>query len=158
LIPDDEINAHSPPDPDTAPVVTISTDDSLLDLDLVHRWLSEDAYWSLGRPREVFERSLAGSVNLGAYDGVDATIRQVGFLRIVTDRATFAWVCDVYVDPAARGASVGKALMAECDRLLTSYGVRRALLATADAHGLYAQYGFAPMSDPVRWMERTYEQ
>ena len=135
-------------------MVTISTDDALLDLDLVHRWLSEDAYWSLGRTRETFERSLAGSVNVGAYDGE----RQVGFLRIVTDRATFAWVCDVYVDPAARGQSVGKLLMAEADRLLTSYGVRRAILATADAHGLYAQQGFAPLADPDRWMERSYEQ
>jgi GNAT superfamily N-acetyltransferase len=135
-------------------VVTVSTDDSLLDVDLVHRWLSEDAYWSLGRTRDQVERSLAHSVNVGAYDGD----RQVGFLRIVTDQATFAWICDVYVDPAARGASVGKALMAECDRLCASYGVRRALLATADAHGLYAQFGFTPMADPGRWMERTYTQ
>jgi GNAT superfamily N-acetyltransferase len=135
-------------------VVTISTDDALLDLDLVHRWLSEDAYWSIGRSRETFERSLRHSVNLGAYEGD----RQVGFLRIVTDRATFAWVCDVYVDPAARGNATGKLLMAEADRLLAAYGVRRALLATADAHGLYAQYGFAPMADPDRWMERGYEQ
>ncbi len=136
-------------------MVTISTDDALLDVDLIHRWLSEDAYWSLGRTREQVERSLAASVNVGAYDD---TGRQVGFLRLVTDRATFAWVCDVYVDPTARGSSVGKALIAECDRLLTAYGVRRALLATADAHGLYAQYGFAPLTDPGRWMERTYEQ
>jgi GNAT superfamily N-acetyltransferase len=135
-------------------VVTVSTDDSLLDVDLVHRWLSEDAYWSLGRTRDQVDRSLAHSVNVGAYhDG-----RQVGFLRIVTDRATFAWVCDVYVDPAARGHAVGKALMAECDRLCTSYGVRRAILATADAHGLYARFGFTPLADAGRWMERTYEQ
>lgn len=137
-------------------MVTISTDDSMLDLDLVHRWLSEDAYWSLGRSRETFEQSLRHSVNVGAYDARGGA--QVGFLRIVTDRATFAWVCDVYVDPAARGRSVGKLLMAECDRLLASYGVRRALLATADAHGLYRQHGFAPMADPDRWMERSYEQ
>jgi GNAT superfamily N-acetyltransferase len=135
-------------------VVTVSTDDSLLDVDLVHRWLSEDAYWSLGRTRDQVDRSLAHTVNVGAYhDG-----RQVGFLRIVTDRATFAWVCDVYVDPAARGHAVGKTLMAECDRLCTSYGVRRAILATADAHGLYARFGFTPLADAGRWMERTYEQ
>ena len=139
---------------DTSCVVTISTDDALLDLDLIHRWLSEDAYWSLGRTRAQVERSVRHSVNVGAYDEK----RQVGFLRIVTDRATFAWVCDVYVDPAARGKEVGKALMAECDRLCASYGVSRALLATADAHGLYAQYGFAPMAEPRRWMERSYEQ
>jgi GNAT superfamily N-acetyltransferase len=134
-------------------VVTISTDDALLDVDRVHRWLSEDAYWSLGRSRDTVERSLQQSVNVGAYDESG----QVGFLRIVTDRATFAWVCDVYVDPAARGQGVGKLLMAEADRLLAGYGVLRALLATADAHGLYAQHGFAPLADPARWMERSYQ-
>jgi GNAT superfamily N-acetyltransferase len=139
-------------------VVTISTDDALLDVDRIHRWLSEDAYWALGRSRETVEHSLRHSVNVGAYDqGPDGSV-QVGFLRIVTDRATFAWVCDVYVDPAARGRRVGKLLMAEADRLLGEYGVRRAMLATADAHGLYAQYGFTPMADPDRWMERGYEQ
>src|SRR5690349_6116026 len=120
----------------------VSTDDDLLDVDLVHRWLSEDAYWALGRSRETVEESLRHSVNVGAYQGPPGADRQVGFLRIVTDRATFAWVCDVYVDPGARGLGVGKALMAEADRLLTSYAVRRAFLATADAHGLYRQYGF----------------
>ena len=104
--------------------------------------------WSIGRSRAAVEESLRHSVNVGAYD---ADGRQLGFLRIVTDRATFAWVCDVYVDPDARGRAVGKALMAECDRLLAAYGVRRALLATADAHGLYAQYGFTPLADDGRW-------
>ena len=131
----------------------VSTDDALLDVALIHRWLSEEAYWSLGRTREVVEESLRHSVNVGAYDGD----QQVGFLRIVTDRATFAWVCDVYVDPSARGRAVGKALMAEADRLLTSYAVKRAVLATADAHGLYAQHGFEPLADDGRWMVRSYE-
>jgi GNAT superfamily N-acetyltransferase len=138
-------------------VVTVSTDDALLDVDRIHRWLSEDAYWSLGRTRETVERSLGQSVNVGAYEEGPGGMVQVGFLRIVTDRATFAWVCDVYVDPAARGNSVGKLLMAEADRLLRGYGVRRAMLATADAHGLYAQYGYSPLADPARWMERGYE-
>ena len=131
----------------------VSTDDARLDVALIHRWLSEDAYWSLGRTREVVEESLRHSVNVGAYD----SDQQVGFLRIVTDRATFAWLCDVYVDPSVRGRSVGKALMAEADRLLTSYAVKRALLATADAHGLYAQHGFQPLADDGRWMVRSYE-
>ncbi len=86
--------------------VSISTDDALLDVDLIHRWLSEDAYWALGRSRETVEVSLRHSVNVGAYDDG----RLVGFLRIVTDRATFAWVCDVYVDPAARGQERGQAV------------------------------------------------
>jgi GNAT superfamily N-acetyltransferase len=132
--------------------VLVSTDDALLDVALIHRWLSEDAYWSLGRTREVVEESLRHSVNVGAYDGD----QQVGFLRIVTDRATFAWLCDVYVDPSVRSRAVGKALMAEADRLLTSYAVKRALLATADAHGLYAQHGFEPLADDGRWMVRSY--
>jgi GNAT superfamily N-acetyltransferase len=74
---------------------------------------------------------------------------------MVTDRATFAWVCDVYVDPAARGRGVGKLLLAEADRLLRESGVRRAMLATADAHGLYEQHGYGPLADPGRWMERV---
>jgi GNAT superfamily N-acetyltransferase len=137
--------------------VRVSTDDALLDVDRIHRWLSEDAYWSVGRSRAAVEESLRHSVNVGAYEGPTDEPVQVGFLRIVTDRATFAWVCDVYVDPSARGRAVGKALMAECDRLLAAYGVRRALLATADAHGLYAQYGFSPLADDGRWMVRSYD-
>ena len=135
-------------------MVSVSTDDALLDVERIHRWLSEDAYWARGRSRETVERSLRHSVNVGAYDDGEL----VGFLRLVTDRATFAWVCDVYVDPAARGLGVGKLLMAEADRLLASYGVRRAMLATADAHGLYAQHGFAPLAEVERWMSRGYEQ
>jgi GNAT superfamily N-acetyltransferase len=135
-------------------MLAVSTDDALLDVARVHRWLSEDAYWARGRTLETVERSLRHSVNVGAYDDGE----QVGFLRLVTDRATFAWVCDVYVDPAARGLEVGKLLMAEADRLLTTYGVRRALLATADAHGLYARHGFAPLAEVERWMSRGYDQ
>ena len=135
----------------------VSTDDALLDVDRIHRWLSEDAYWALGRSRAAVETSLAHSVNLGAYDDGPSGPVQVGFLRLVTDRATFAWVCDVYVDPAARGAGVGKLLMAQADRLLASYGVRRAILATADAHGLYAAYGYLPLADVDRWMARSFE-
>ena len=138
-------------------MVTISTDDALLDVDRIHRWLSQDAYWSLGRSRVTVEQSLRHSVNVGAYDEGPAGPVQVGFLRIVTDRATFAWVCDVYVDPAARGKGVGTALLVEADRILGEYGVRRALLATADAHGLYARFGFLPLGEPGRWLARSYE-
>ena len=139
-------------------MVTVSTDDALLDVERIHRWLSEDAYWSLGRTRETVERSLRHSVNIGAYDDGPHGPVQVGFLRIVTDHATFAWVCDVYVDPVARGLGVGKLLMAEADALLSRTGVRRAMLATADAHGLYASYGFFPLGEPERWMSRSYEE
>jgi GNAT superfamily N-acetyltransferase len=133
-------------------MVVVSTDATRLDIDTVHRWLSSDAYWAIGRPRDVVERAVAGSLNFGAY----ADDRQVGYARVVTDHATFAWLCDVYVDPDARGSGVGTALMAAVDVALTDLKVRRAVLATADAHGLYAKFGFEPMSQPERWMLRTY--
>ncbi|GAA4709092.1 GNAT family N-acetyltransferase [Nocardioides conyzicola] len=133
-------------------MVTVSTDAALLDLDTLHRWLSTDAYWAIGRPREVVERAVAGSLNFGAYDDG----RLVGYARVVTDGATFAWLCDVYVDPAARGAGVGISLMEAVDAALTELQVRRTLLATADAHGLYAKFGFEPMAEPERWMLRTF--
>ena len=131
--------------------VEVSTDVDRLDPGLVHRWLSEDAYWALGRPRDVMDRAIAGSLNFGAYaDG-----RQVGYARVVTDGALFAWLCDVYVDPAARGRGVGTALVAAVDATLTDLGVRRALLATEDAHSLYAPFGFEPLPDQHRWLIRT---
>jgi GNAT superfamily N-acetyltransferase len=133
-------------------VVAVSTDAALLDVDTLHRWLSTDAYWAIGRPRDVLERAIAGSLNFGAYDDG----RLVGYARVVTDRATFAWLCDVYVDPSARGIGVGVALMEAVHAELTDLQVRRTLLATADAHGLYAKFGFEPMTEPERWMLRTY--
>ena len=131
----------------------VSTDTGRIDVDRVHRWLSEDAYWALGRPREVVERAIAGSLNLGAYaDGV-----QVGYARVVTDRATFAWLCDVYVDPDARGAGVGRALLTAVSAELADLRVKRALLATADAHALYAEFGFEPLGETQKWMIRSFE-
>ena len=117
-------------------MLSVSTDYALLDVERIHHWLSEDAYWSLGRTLETVERSLRHSVNVGAYDDG----QQVGLLRMVTDRATFAWVCDVYVDPAARGVGVGQLLMAEADlrrrggRLVVQAPARRVrrLLALLD--------------------------
>jgi GNAT superfamily N-acetyltransferase len=125
-------------------MLTVSTDPSLVDVALVHRWLSTDAYWALGRPLEVVERSVANSLNVGAYDdGV-----QVGYARVVTDRATFAWLCDVYVDPSRRGAGVGARLVDAVLAELSPLGLTRIMLATADAHALYAARGFVPLPDP----------
>lgn len=127
----------------------ISDDPDRLDLDRVHRWLSTDAYWAFGRPREVLDRAVAGSVNFGLYRHG----RQLGFARLVTDRATFAWLCDVYVEPRARGGGLGTWLVgAVCDEV-RSWGLRRIVLSTADAHGLYAKLGFTGMTEPERWME-----
>ena len=128
----------------------ISMDPARLDVDRVHRWLSTDAYWALGRSRETVERAIAGSVNYGAY-APDGT--QVAYARAVTDRATFGWLCDVYVDPAWRRRGLGVRLVETVRDHLLGLGVRRLLLATADAHGLYARLGFTPLAEPGRWME-----
>jgi predicted GNAT family acetyltransferase len=134
----------------TTDAFDISTDPARLDLDRVHRWLSTDAYWALGRSRETVERAVAGSVNCGAY-APDGT--QVAYARAVTDRATFGWLCDVYVDPAWRRRGLAIRLVETVRDHLLGLGVRRLLLATADAHGLYARLGFTPLADPGRWME-----
>ena len=127
----------------------MSTDPGRLDLDAVHRWLSTDAYWALGRSRETVERAVAGSVNFGAYDGDG---RQAGYARVVTDLATFAWLCDVYVDPAHRARGLGTWLVTAVHDHLAPYRLRRVMLATGDAHALYEKVGFGPLPDPQRFM------
>lgn len=124
----------------------ISADKARLDFSAIHRWLSEESYWAKGRPREVQERAIAGSVCVGAYapDGA-----QAAFARVVTDGATFAWLCDVFVFPDHRGRGLGRAVVRAA---LEHVDVRRWVLATDDAHGVYAPLGFAPV-DPERWME-----
>ncbi|BBC37906.1 hypothetical protein SGFS_092000 [Streptomyces graminofaciens] len=133
----------------------ISADPARIDIDRVHRWLSDDAYWALGRPREKHERAVAGSLNFGAYDR--ASGEQVAYARVVTDGATFAWLCDVYVDPGARGAGLGTALVAAVRAHLEPLGLRRILLATHDAHGVYAKLGFEPLAKPDQWMALVFE-
>lgn len=128
----------------------ISTVPSRLDVPLVHRWLSTDAYWALGRPVETVRRSIEASLNFGVYER--ASGQQVGYARVVTDRATFAWLCDVYVDPSLRGSGVGTALLGAVRDHLEPFGLRRVMLATADAHGLYEKVGFRTVIDPGKWM------
>ena len=128
--------------------VEISTEPNRLDIDVIHRFLSESSYWATGRPREVVQRSIDNSLCFGAYaDG-----RLVGFARVVTDYATFGWLADVFVLEAYRGQGVGKALVRAVDDHPDLRDVRL-LLATKDAHGLYAQYGFEPVA-PDRYMQR----
>lgn len=127
-----------------------SRDPAAVDHALVHRWLSEHAYWALGRSRETQETAMAASRNYGVYRA--DTGAQAAYARVVTDGATFAWLCDVFVDPAIRGQGIGKMLVAGVTADLAPLGLRRVLLATADAHGLYAQYGFAPLTAPERMM------
>ncbi|NBE50885.1 GNAT family N-acetyltransferase [Streptomyces boluensis] len=128
----------------------ISTDPARIDADQVYAWLSTDAYWAVGRSREKQDRAIAESLNFGAYEADSG--RQVAYARVITDHADFAWLCDVYVAPAARGHGVGTALVAAVRDELEPYGLRRILLATADAHGVYEKLGFKPLRDPDKWM------
>ncbi|MFI6261656.1 GNAT family N-acetyltransferase [Micromonospora sp. NPDC051006] len=128
----------------------LSTDPARLDLDRVHHWLSTEAYWALGRDRETVARAFAGSIPYGVYRPGDGA--QVAVARVVTDRATFAWLCDVFVDAGERGNGLGTWLVGAIRDHLDGLGVRRILLATNDAHGVYAKVGFAPVA-AERWME-----
>ena len=128
----------------------ISSDPADVDFELVHRFLREDAYWCRGVPRAALEKAIAHSLCFSAF--VDD--RQIGFARVITDRATFAYLCDVFVLPEARGQGASKAMLQAIDAHPDLQGLRRFLLATADAHGLYAQFGFVPLTRPERFMER----
>jgi len=127
----------------------ISAQPDRLDRDLVHRFLSEDAYWSPGVSRETVDTAIDHSLCFGAY-GDDGS--QIGFTRVVTDHATFAWICDVFVVPQARGQGVGKALIAAVVAHPSVACVRRVMLATEDAHGLYEQFGFRKPDDVHKWL------
>jgi GNAT superfamily N-acetyltransferase len=130
--------------------VEISTDRSRLDLDLIYRYLSFESYWARGRTREEIERAIEHSIPFGAYrDG-----GQIGFARVVSDRATFAWLADVFVLPDHRGAGVGKQLVPAVLEHPELRAMRRWLLATADAHGLYRRFGFGELVDGNRFMAR----
>ena len=119
------------------------------DLDVVHAFLRE-SYWSPGVPRDVVARACGNSVCAIARDQAGAL---VGFARLVTDRATFAWLCDVFVLPSNEGQGIARALVRALREHPELQGLRRWLLATRDAHGVYAALGFAPLAQPERWME-----
>lgn len=138
----------------------LSTDPALVDVDAVHRFLSESSYWARGRRFDVQSAAIANSpLVVGAYadagsDGTAGGRAQVGFARMVTDLATFAWLCDVYVLDEHRGGGLGTAMV----RLIVEHpavrGIRLQILATADAHGLYERFGYSPLAEPARWMSR----
>ena len=127
----------------------ITTDPAALDVALIHRYLT-GSYWAAGIPLETVRRSIEGSLNFGLFEG-DA---QIGFARLVTDRATFAWLADVFVLESHRGRGLSKWLMETVIAHPDLQGLRRWVLATRDAHGLYARYGFTPLAAPERWMEK----
>jgi GNAT superfamily N-acetyltransferase len=128
----------------------ITTDTDRLDLEFIHGFLSTKAYWAIGRSFEVVERAIENSLNFGLFKGEE----QIGFARVVTDYATFAWLADVFIVDEYRGRGLGAWLI----EVITSHeqlqNFRRWLLATRDAHELYRRFGFTDLLEPQRWMER----
>ena len=129
---------------------TVTDDPARFDLALGHRWISEQSYWAKGIPYLTFVTAIRGSLTFAAYA---PTGEMAAMARVVTDRATFGWLCDVFVDEAYRGQGLGKALMAFFKAHPDLQGFRRMHLATADAHDLYRQYGFTDLTGADRWME-----
>lgn len=128
----------------------ISDDPARLDVPRAHRWIAEQSYWAEGIPFGTFARAVRNSLAFGAYDRDGG---MAGFGRVVTDRATFGWLCDVFVDEAHRGTGLGKGLVAYTRAHPDLQGFRRMHLATRDAHGLYAQFGYTALTAADRWME-----
>ena len=126
------------------PNYTISTDKEKSDIDVIQRFLNEDSYWAQDRPREVIEKSIENAMCFGAFDGD----QQVGFARVVTDFAVFAWVLDVFVVKEMQGQGIGKQLMQSITSHPDLVNVKHWGLAKDDAHGLYEKYGFS--CDPER--------
>jgi GNAT superfamily N-acetyltransferase len=127
-----------------------SDNPSLIDVDLVHGWISEESYWAPGRPHDVMARSIENSLVLGLFT---RNGEQVGFARFVTDRATFAWLCDVFVAAGHRGGGVGSFLVQASVEHPDVAGVRQLLMAHP-GRTLYRRYGFGDLLKPERWMER----
>lgn len=128
----------------------ISDDPARFDLGLAYGWIATESYWAEGIPLALFEKAIANSLTVGAYAGDG---EMAAMARVVTDRATFGWICDVFVDQVHRGQGLGKALMAYLMAHPNLQGFRRLHLATRDAHGLYAGFGFTALTGVDRWME-----
>lgn len=128
----------------------VSTDRSLLDVDRIHAYLTS-SYWAEGVPRDIVARSIENSISVGLFDGH----AQIGFARVITDRATFAHLADVFIDEEYQGQGLGKLLMRAVMGHPNLQGLRRWMLGTRDAHGLYRQFGFMGTRNPDRWMEKS---
>jgi GNAT superfamily N-acetyltransferase len=129
--------------------ILISDDSALLDRAMIHRFLSERSYWAMGVPREVVDRAIEHSLCFGIYKAQ----QQAGFARVVTDCATFAWLADVFILEEHRGQGLSKRLVAAILAYPRLQGLRRFMLGTLDAHGLYSQFGFVPIKEVERFME-----
>lgn len=127
----------------------VTTDASRLDIDYIHGFLTE-SYWARGITRDVVARAIENSLNFGLFEGK----RQVGFARAITDRAWYAYIADVFVDEAHRNKGLGKLIMEAVTSHPDLQNLRRVMLGTADAHGLYRQFGFTDLDQPERWMTR----
>ena len=126
----------------------VTTDPARLDIDFIHGYLVR-SYWSEGIPRKVVERGIANSLCFGVYEGDN----QVGFARIISDFATFAYLADVFIIESHRSRGLSKFLMECIMKHPELQGLRRWVLGTRDAHGLYERYGFRPLAKPDRYME-----
>jgi N-acetylglutamate synthase-like GNAT family acetyltransferase len=127
----------------------ISTDNNLLDMQVIYNYLDKDSYWANGIPFDKLERSIKNSLCFGVYfEG-----KQIGFARVVTDKATFGYLADVFILPEFRKRGLSKWLVQTIMNHPDLQGLRRWSLATVDAHGLYAQFGFTEITNPERWMQ-----
>lgn len=127
-----------------------STDRSRLDIDAIHAFLATESYWVPGIRREFVERAIETSLCFAIFDAT----RQLAFARVITDGAGFAWLADVFVVADARGRKLGERLIEFVLAHPDLQRIRRFMLATRDAHGLYAKYGFTALAHPERIMER----
>ena len=128
----------------------ISTDKSLIDFEVVYKYLNGDSYWAKGIQAEKLRKAVENSMCFGVYDREN---NQVGFARVITDQATFAYICDLFILPGFRGLGLSKWLVQSILGHPELQGLRRWSLATADAHGLYNQFGFTQITRPEVWME-----
>jgi GNAT superfamily N-acetyltransferase len=128
----------------------LSDSPARFDVRRAHGWISRESYWAAGIPFAIFQRAVRNSLVVGAYD---PTGEMAAMARVVTDRATFGWLCDVFVAEAWRGRGLGGALVSYVRAHPDLQGLRRLHLATRDAHGLYARFGFVPLTGVDRWME-----
>lgn len=130
-------------------MIEISTDKQKLDIQIIHNYLSKESYWAKGRSMETVQRSIDNSLCFGVY----TENKQVGFARVVTDYAVFAWLLDVFILPEYQGKGYGKKLMQTIMTHEKLQGLRRWGLGTDDAHELYKQFGFTPLNKPENVME-----
>ncbi len=130
----------------------ISTDQSELDLNVIHHYLSEESYWATGIPFGTLKKAIDHSLNFGVY----YRNKQIGFARLVTDYATFAYLCDVFILEEHRGKGLSKWLMKTINEHPGLQSLRRWVLLTRDAHGLYTQYNWSDIKTPDRYMERHF--